>query len=151
RIRLHLGQHFAGRLRLLRIAMRRPHNASVSLLRIMLSDSDERISRMAARELVRRRPPDMDQILIQLMTTAPESVRRVVGRSVGQVGFDSFWNRFDRLDRVTRKAAGRAMLKVLPDSTQRLERRIRSGPHEQRLKAMAMAQELGVADDISQV
>jgi HEAT repeat protein len=148
---VHLTPHFPGRLRLLRVAMRRPRGASVSLLRTMLSDPDERIVRMAARELVRRRPPDMDQILIQLMTVAPESVRRVIGRSVGQVGFESFWNRFDRLDKVTRRNAGRAMFKVLPDALQRLERRLRGGPVDQRLKAMSIAQELGVAEALANV
>ena len=151
RLRTHLTPHFPGRLRLLRVAMRRPRGASVSLLRTLLSDPDERIVRMAARDLVRRRPPDMDQILIQLMTVAPESVRRVIGRSVGQVGFDSFWNRYDRLDKATRRNAGRAMFKILPDALQRLERRIRGGVADQRLKGMTMAQELGVAEMLASV
>lgn len=150
RLKNHLHHHFAGRLRLLRIAMRRPKGCSTELLRALLTDPDERLVRMAARELVRRKPADYESTLIQLMTTAPASVRRVVGRSVGQVGFDHFWERFDRLDKHTRKSAGRAMLKVLPDGVQRLERHLRSGPVEQRIKAIQIAQELGVTEPLAQ-
>jgi HEAT repeat protein len=79
------------------------------------------------------------------MTNAPPTVRRVVSRAIGNVGFENFWQRFDRLDRPTRKQAGRAMLKLLPDAPQRLARRLSSGPVEQRLKALQMTQELNLA------
>src|SRR5262249_13975381 len=134
KLRTHLANNFPGRLRLVRIAMRRPKGASVAFLKTMLSDPDERLVRMAAREFGRRRPPDFENVLIQLMTTAPESVRRVISRSVGQVGFDHYWDKFDRLDRPTRRAAGRAMMKVLADGVQRLERKLKHGPPEQRVK-----------------
>ena len=149
RLRVHLKGHLAGRLRLLRIAMRRPKGASVLVLRSLLTDPDERIVRLAAREIVRRRPADFENMLIQLMASAPDSVRRVIGRAVGQAGFEHYWSRFDRLDRATRRTAGRAMVKVLPDAVQRLERRMKSGPVEQRIKAVQMAQELGVADAVT--
>ncbi|MGB7158746.1 MAG: HEAT repeat domain-containing protein, partial [Tepidisphaeraceae bacterium] len=98
--------------------------------------------------IVRRRPTDFENILLQLMTTAPDSVRRVVSRSIGQVGFDHFWMRFDRLDRTTRKSAGRAMLKLLPDAVQRLGRRLSNGPIEQRLKAMQVAADLDLGEGL---
>jgi HEAT repeat protein len=138
--------HFEARLRLFRAAARRPRGASVQLLKAFLNDPDERLVRMAAREIVRRRPADFENMLLQLMTGATESVRRVVSRAIGQVGFDSFWNRFDRLDKATRKAAGNAMLKMLPDAVQRLGRRLASGAVEQRLKAMQIAHELGLGE-----
>jgi HEAT repeat protein len=134
-----------GRLRLLRITMRRKKNASVQFLRFMLADADERLMRLAAREIVRRRPADFENMLLQLMTNAPPSVRRVVSRAIGHVGFENFWGRFDRLDRPTRKQAGRAMLKLLTDSPQRLARRLSAGPMEQRLKALQITQELGLS------
>lgn len=145
-----LAQHGAGdleaRLRLLIVAMRRRKSESVQFLRFMLADADERLMRMAAREIVRRRPPDFENMLLQLMTNAPPSVRRVVSRSIGHAGFEQYWDRFDRLDRPTRKQAGRAMLKLLPDAPQRLSRRLSSGPMEQRLKALQITQELGLAE-----
>jgi HEAT repeat protein len=151
KLRLQVGGHFGARLRLLRIAMRRPRGASIQLLRSFLVDEDERLVRLAAREIVRRQPADYENILIQVMASAPESVRRVISRSVGQVGFDHYWERFDRMERSTRKTAGRAMLKVLADGIQRLERRLKGGPVEQRIKAMQIVQELGVADSVSPV
>jgi HEAT repeat protein len=148
RLAEHARNDLGARVRLLRIAIRRKRGASVTFLRHMLNDPDERLVRLAAREIVRRRPADSDNILLQLMTNAPESVRKVISRSIGQAGFEHYWSRFDRLDRITRKAAGKAMLKLLPDAVQRLSRRLASGPIEQRLKAMQMTHELGLADQL---
>ena len=141
---------FDARLRLLRIAARRKRNGSVALLQAFLSDGDERLVRMAAREIVRRRPPDFESVLLQRMTSAPPSVRRVIARAIGQAGFEHYWQRFDRLPRPVRRQAGRAMLKILPDALQRLQRRLTDGPVEGRVKAMQMAQELGVAAALRQ-
>jgi HEAT repeat protein len=145
-LRRHAGDDFASKLRLLRIAMNRRRGASVQLIRSFLADPDERISRMAAREIVRRRPMDFENVLLQLMTTAPESVRNVISRAIGHVGFDHFWQRFDRMDRETRRQAGRAMLKLLPDGMQRLARRLGHDPVEQRVKALQIVQELGLGE-----
>jgi hypothetical protein len=141
-------QSLTARLRLLRVAMRRRRGTSVEPIRAMLNDPDERIVRMAAREIVRRKPADFENTLLKLMTSAAPAVRRVVGRAIGQAGFDGFWQRFDRLDKSTRKQAGKAMLKLLPDALQRLQRRSLAGPVEQRIKAMQMIQELGVAEPL---
>ena len=139
------------RLRLLRIVMRRKRGTSVKLLRTLLSDPDERIVRMAAREIVRRRPADFENMLLKLMAGAPQSVRNVVGRAIGQAGFEQYWQRFDKLDKPTRQQAGRAMLKLLPDAAQRLQRRAVSGPAEQRVKALQIAQELGIAEGLQHI
>ncbi|HEY8667904.1 MAG TPA: HEAT repeat domain-containing protein [Tepidisphaeraceae bacterium] len=149
RLREHAADDFASRLRLLRIAMRRPRGASVNLIRSFLSDPDERLMRMAAREIVRRRPVDFENMLLQLMTNAPDSVRRVVSRSLGQAGFEHFWQRFDRMDKSTRKAAGRAMMKILPDAAARLSKRLLAGPIEQRVKAMQITQELNLGESLT--
>jgi HEAT repeat protein len=146
RLREHAANDFAARLRLLRTAARRPRGASVQLLKSFLTDPDERLVRLAAREIVRRRPADFENMLLQLMMNAPDSVRRVVSRAIGQVGFENYWQRFDRLDKSTRQAAGKAMLKMLPDAVQRLGRRVASGAVDQRLKAMQIAQELGLGE-----
>lgn len=143
---LDMPELFAARVRLLRVAARRRRGACTHLLKSFLHDPDERIVRMAAREIARRRPPEYETALLQLMTTAGESVRRVVGRAIGQAGFDQLWRRYDRLDRSTRVQAGRAMFKLLPDAPQRLARRLATGPAEQKLKALHMAHELGLAE-----
>jgi len=148
RLRNHAMTDFTARLNVLRVAIHRKRGASVKLIQSYLTDPDERLMRMAAREIIRRKPADFENILLQMMTSAPESVRRVISRSIGQVGFDLFWTRFDRLDRSTRKQAGRAMLKLLPDATVRLGRRLVSGQIDDQLKAMTIAQELGLSDQL---
>jgi len=140
----------AARLQILRVASRRKRNGSVDLIKRMINDPDERIARLAVREIVRRRPADCDQILLQLMGNAPESVRRIISRAIGQSSFDSFWNRFDRLEKPMRRQAGRAMLKVLPDAISRIERKLNNGPTEQRIKALMITQELGLAQQVRQ-
>jgi len=144
----HARNSFAARLQLFRIAAGRKRGASVALIKQFLSDPDERLMRMAAREIVRRRPPEGDGVLLQLMVNAPPSVRRVVSRAIGHVGFDQFWQRFDKMDRATRKQAGRAMLKLLPDHVQRLSRRLAAGPADDRIKALQIVHELGLAETL---
>lgn len=144
-------QSLSARLRLLRVSMRRRRGTSTEPIRALLNDPDERIVRMAAREIVRRKPADFENMLLKLMTSAAPSVRRVIGRSVGQAGFDGFWQRFDRLDKSMRKAAGKAMLKLLPDALQRLQRRTLGGAVEHRLKALQIVQELGVAEGMRDI
>jgi HEAT repeat protein len=141
----HAGDDVGSRLRLLRIGMARPKGGSVELIRAFLGDADERLVRLAARELIRPKPPEYENMLLQLMTDAPESVRKVIARSLGQVGFEHFWRRFDRLDRRTRFSAGRAMMKLLPDAPQQLQRKLAGGSVEVRIKAMQVVQELKLA------
>jgi HEAT repeat protein len=136
------------RLGLLRAAAARPRGTSTAFLKQMLGDADERLARLAARELVRRRLPDVESVLLSAMSGAAPSVRRVIGRAVGQSGFEQYWNNFDRLQPPVRKSAGKAMLKLLPDAAGRLGRRLAAPAQaEQRLKAMQIVQELQLALD----
>jgi HEAT repeat protein len=146
RLRNHCATDVGARVQLLRVAAARKKGSSTGFLKTLLADTDERVVRMAAREFIRRRPADYENSLLQLMTGAGDTVRRVVGRAIGQAGFDHFWNRFDRMDKPTRRQAGKAMMKLLPDAIARLTRRLTGGPIEQRLKAMQMAQELGLSE-----
>ncbi len=145
-LRQHAKDDFASRLRLLRLALVRKRGASVQLIKNFLTDPDERLVRIAAREIVRRRQADYENVLLQMMTGAPDSVRRVISRAIGQEGFEHFWERFERMDRETRRQAGRAMLKLLPDASMRLSRKLTSGPVEHRVKAMQIVQELSLAE-----
>ncbi|GIW75593.1 MAG: hypothetical protein KatS3mg104_0656 [Phycisphaerae bacterium] len=144
-IMAHCDSDPLARLHLLRSASLRPRQASVNFIKRMLQDPDERLVRIAAREIIRRRPPDYENVLLQKMTKAPESVRRVIGRAIGQAGFDHFWTRFERMDRETRKQAGRAMLKLLPDATVRIGRYLASGTTEQRIRGLQIVHELDLA------
>lgn len=142
------GDSFAARVKLLRAAASRPRGTSCELLRRFLRDRDERLARMAVREIVRRRPPDFENMLLPLMTDSPESVRRIVSRSIGQQGFESFWDRFDTMNRDRRATAGKALLKLLPDARERLARRLGAGSVEQRVKALQIARELDLIEPL---
>ena len=142
------GIDFGARLRLVRAAASRSRGSSTAFLKRMLGDPDERIARLAARELVRRRRGDCENVLLAAMSGAKPTVRRVIARAVGQSGFEQYWNNFDRLQPPVRKNAGKAMLKLLPDAAERLGRRLAppSQP-EQKLKAMQIVQELQLATE----
>lgn len=143
-LRQSLGGGFEQRLRLLRAARSRDRSASTQFLRVFLNDPDERIVRMAAREIARRRPADCESVLLARMASAPDSVRRVISRAVGESGFDQYWQRFEHMDRETRQQAGRAMLKLLPDATARLGRKLTAGSIEEQIRALQVVQELGL-------
>ena len=136
------GDDFTARLRVFRVAAASPLGTSIDVFKRLMRDPDERLARLAVREIIRRRPPEFANLLLPLMTEAPESVRRVVSRAIGQQGFETFWNRYDYLDKSARKAAGKAMLKLLPDAIARLGRRMAGGSVEQRVKALQMARDL---------
>ncbi len=142
------GDDFGARLQLFRSIALRPRNTSVELLKRFLRDRDERLARMAVREIVRRKPLDFENMLLPLMTDAPESVRRIVSRSIGQHGFESFWDRFETMEKARRQVAGKALLKLLPDTRDRLGRRLASGSVEQRVKALQMVKELELIDPL---
>lgn len=142
----HAKDDTAARLRVIIAASRQPKSAPAGALKTMLGDSDERLVRIAARELIRRRPAEFESALLQRMTTGAPSVRRVIGRAIGQVGFEQYWNRFERMDRAARIAAGRAMLKLLPDAADRLGRYLTSGTNDQRVRALAVIQDLQLVE-----
>lgn len=143
---IQIAQHVKGdalaRLHLLRQAAQRPKLTSVGFLKAMLEDDDERLVRIAVREIVRRRPPEFENILLQRLTKGTPTVRRVISRAIGQAGFDQYWQRFDRMDKPTRKQAGKAMLKLLADAPVRIARHLVSGTVEQRVRGLQIVQEL---------
>lgn len=141
------GDNTNARARILR-AIFRHRRLTPETLRHFTHDSNERLVRMAVREFIRQRPPELENHLLPLMSDAPESVRRIVSRTVGQAGFDSYWDRFDRMEKSLRRQAGRAMLKLLPDTTDRLARKISSGPTDDRIRAMQIAFELDLIEPL---
>lgn len=138
------------RLHVMRVAAARPRQTSTNLLKAMLDDSDERLVRIAVRELVRRRPPDFENVLLKRMTSGTDSVRRVISRAVGHAGFATFWDRFDSMSPSARAAAGRVMLKIVPDAPIRIARYLNGSP-EERVRAMQALQELGLADQFKDI
>jgi HEAT repeat protein len=140
------GDDVDARLKLLRIAIGRDKLEGVAgsseLLVKLLRDSDERIVRMAVRELIRRKPADFESALLPLMSDAPASIRKIISRAIGQASFESYWAKFDTMDPTRRKSAGTAMMKLLPDAVHRLARKLSTGTIDERIKGMQMLAEL---------
>ncbi len=138
----HAKNDTAARLHILRSICHRPRSGSVELFKACISDSDERLARIAVREIIRRKPSDGHSILLKQLAGAPDTVRRVISRAIGQAGFDNYWRQFEKLDRTKRKQAGKAMLKLLPDAPIQIGRYLNNGNIEQRVRALQIVQEL---------
>ena len=137
------------RLRLLRSVCTRRRGTSVALFRAYLDDPSEQLVRLAVRELVRRRPPEVDTFLLQRISSLPADARRVAARAVGQTGFEQLWANYPRMDKVKRKAAGRALVKLLPDAPLRLGRKLAAtATQDDKLRALSMAHDLKMADGV---
>jgi HEAT repeat protein len=78
-------------------------------------------------------------------------VRQVVGRAVGEAGFRAFWKKYDKLDDKTRKSAGRAVVKILPDATRRVASLLTRGSSEDRVRAIRMARETELIEGLRPV
>ena len=145
----------AARSELLRTTLSRPRGTSTALVTAYLADPDERLVRMAVREIHRRRPADHNAVLMTRLATAPGTARPVVARAVGQAAFEQFWANFDQMDAARRRAGGRGLLKLLPDVPARIVRRMATAGANvavfDRLKALQMIADLGVAQSVSGV
>ena len=132
-----------------------PAGQGLATLRRLLDgvNDDDRIGRGAAREIARRRGEegfgDWHGILLRRLKTADRGaggLGQTIGRLVGETGFGQFWDRFELLDPATRKQAGGALLKLIPDARRHLLRRL--GASRSRLRALQMADELGLGEDL---
>jgi hypothetical protein len=138
------------RLPILRAALVR-QGMSTEILLALAQDTDEMIARTAVREIVRRRPVDSEAMLLPLLSTAAPTVRQVISRAIGQRTFNNYWDRFERLSPKMRLSAGRALLRLLPDATQRLGRKIISGDLAAKMRGLQIVQELSCAQPLREV
>ena len=143
-----LANDAASKTRSLRSLRRRTTGKPLALLKQFAQDTNPEISRLAVRELMRLKTPEVDSILLSLMPTCDASVRRVIARAVGRSSFDNFWARFDTMPADVRRAAGRALLKLLPDMADRVRRLLDPTSPEKAVKAMQMAHELGLLESL---
>ncbi|MEM8874547.1 MAG: HEAT repeat domain-containing protein [Planctomycetota bacterium] len=114
----------------------------------LLDSTDEPIARMALRQLVARNIDGLHGILLRRLPGAPGTLRTAISRIVGRESFAGFWERFDALAPADRKTAGQALVKVMPDALDRLDRVLRTGSVAARLKALQVADELNVTHEL---
>jgi len=152
----HLGDDVSAKAHVIRSIQIRSRDAAegtvmtrpLSLLKRLAQDADEAVVRMAVRELMRHRSTETESAMLSMLPTAGESVRKLIGRAVGRSSFDGYWQRFDTMPAEVRKIAGRALLKLLPDTSNRIRRMLQSGSTDDVVKALQMSQELGVLNEL---
>src|SRR5690606_18539487 len=67
---------------------------------------------------------------------------------IGARSFHLYWERFDLMMPDARQSAGRALFKMLPQELERLKRRLVSGTPAETIKALCVASELGIAQQV---
>ncbi len=110
----------------------------------LIDDPAPRVARSAALGLIRRRPAGLEATLLRHLPSAHLAVRRLIARIAGGAAFDAFWDRCDGLPDPARRAAGAALVKLLPDVPSRLRRRLLTGTAAGRVKAIGLADVLGL-------
>ena len=135
----------AARTSLLRSAGRAGDGSLPRWLAGRAADGDERVARMAVRALARAPSTHAEAALLRRAADAPAGVRETIGRCVGRRSFDALWDRYDRLSLPERSAAGRTLLRLLPQAAARLRLNLLRGPLDSRLRALRMTGEVGAA------
>jgi hypothetical protein len=105
-------------------------------------DDDAVIARTALRALIRHRWPDLTKLLMKLVNSPHESVRRIAGRRLAPLGFDRLWHVWRQLTAAQRIAAGRALIKISDQFHQQLARKIESPDRKDRVRALTMIAQL---------
>ncbi len=114
----------------------------------ILEGDEERAGRMAARVLARAGEAGSDRILLRRLASAPPTVRATIARRIGARSFHLYWERFDLMMPEARQSAGRALFKMLPQELARLKRLLVSGTPNEAIKALCVASELGIAQQV---
>ena len=120
-----------------------PDDARPPLL-VLLDDDDPAVAGVAARELARAITDDVHGALMRRLARAQGPLRATLARLVGARGFDGLWGNYDKLDPATRRRAGRALLRLLPDGADHLRRKLDAAGANlpQRMKALRVCEEL---------
>lgn len=136
--------HESASVRLLALgAMTRMDRQEVDeIVATMCFDSEAIIARMALRHLMRRGWSGLDRLMIRLIGSAHESVRRLAEQRFGRVGFERWWSSWSGLSGAMRLAAGRALMKIEPQFLKKLSGKLSDADAQQRLQAIMVARQL---------
>lgn len=119
------------------------HDESTSVaIAALCHDADAVIARIALRELVRRKWTGLTALLMRLVTSPHPDVRRIAERHLIPVGFERFWDHWERMDPAHRIEAGRALLKVDPVFNRQLADKMASRNSDDRLKSVMIVRAL---------
>lgn len=115
-----------------------------------LADPADEVKLAAARTIIGLNPPNKARMLLPLMNSGSEELRRMAMREVASAGFDKYLGSFDRLDPATREAAARALAKIDPRIVDRLAEELNHLDPERRLRALKVIDFVDAETDLRQ-
>lgn len=120
------------------------HAAEPTLEAIALfcDDPDPQLARIALHHLARRRYRGLARLLMRLINSPHELLRRYASHRLAPIGFQRLWGAWPRLDEQRRVAAGRALAKIDANFLSELARKLEQPEQPVRLRALNMIGEL---------
>lgn len=115
-----------------------------------LQDPSDEVKLAAARIIIGINPPHKARLLLPLLNSPSEEVRRMASREVASASFDKYLRSFDRLDPQTREAAARALAKIDGRILERLTEEVQALDPDRRLRALRVIDYVDGETDLRQ-
>jgi HEAT repeat protein len=126
------------------------HPGLLQTAETLLQDPADEVKLAAARIVIGLNPPNKARILMPLLNSGSEEVRRMATREVASASFDRYLRSFDRLDAETREAAARALAKIDRRIVDRLAEEITALDPERRIRALRVIDYVDAETDLRQ-
>ncbi len=116
-----------------------------------LRDADEGVATRALEAVLARDLPDRNRLLLPLLNSPFDSVRKKVSAIVSKDSFERYIRAFDRLDEKTRALAGRAIAKIDEGLVVKLSEELGSLDGDRRFKALRIVAATEMGKDLEPV
>jgi len=126
-----------------------PGQRASKLVLLALMDEEGAVQAAAVRQLRERRIPGTMGKLIELVGSPDETVSAAAREALSEFSFDNYSSRFDVLDEQARRAMGTRVAKVDRTTATRLKQELASPSRRQRLRALEMADAMGVISQLA--
>ncbi len=120
-----------------------PAVCAEKMLERALQSGSEIVSLKALQGLMRQKSSRLPKLLVGQLRSPHARLREIARKYYQKIAFNSFWRNYYKLTHQERIAAGRAVMKLDPQSPSRWRQLAMSGNPETRLQAVLMARELG--------
>ena len=135
----------AGRLAACRALETIPGQRSNALVLAALKDVEGEVQAAAVRQLRDRHIPGTMTTLIDLIDSPHEVVAAAAREALSDFSFDNYLTQFDRLEEEARRTFGARVARIDRQAVIRLNEELASSGRRQRLRAVAMAEAMGMA------
>lgn len=105
-------------------------------------DDDPALVRIALWHLIRRKHPDLPDVLGRLAHSPDESIRAIATRHLAPLGFTRLWEGWPKMSPERRLAAGRALIKIEPNFHRMIGDKMLPNDRESRLRALSIIHDL---------